>query len=229
MFAICISEYELNIAVCFLKFTQLNRVAVCNQGFLGSLEDGTGPPFQLLLIFFILILYFCLLHPTRLYFNVQNTEKCSIYHKSTWGFLGSLQEGGPRNTFSSSYMFISALNHDIILKWFSYYLFFVSYYLCRHSLFDIVASILLLKDLPRLIVDATLMLFHYRSSSSEELCCERERGVLAIRKPRRLRGLLNLQSCTANICNDLYLYFHICVDVCTNISTTNRTYRPGLL
>ena len=56
MFAICISEYELNIAVCFLKFTQLNLVAVCNQGFLRSLEEGTGPPFQLPLIFLIVIL-----------------------------------------------------------------------------------------------------------------------------------------------------------------------------
>ena len=86
---------------------------------------------------------------------------------------------------------------------------FLMIYVAIPHLFDI-ASILLLKDLPRLIVDATLMLFHYRSSSSEELCCERERGVLAIRKPRRLRGLLNLQSCTANICDDLYLYFHMC-------------------
>ena len=48
-----ICRYKFNIALCFLKFTQLNWVAVCNQGFLGSLEDGTGPPFQLPLIFFI--------------------------------------------------------------------------------------------------------------------------------------------------------------------------------
>ena len=98
--------------------------------------------------------------------------------KSTWGIIGSLQEGGPRNTFSSSYMFISALNHDIILKWISYYLFFVSYYLCRHSLFDIVASILLLKVAPHppLIVGTTLMLFHYRSSSSEGLLWTRKRS-----------------------------------------------------
>ena len=56
MFPMCTSAHKVSIAVCFLKFTQLNRVAVCNQGFLGSLEDGTGPPFQLPLIFFIVIL-----------------------------------------------------------------------------------------------------------------------------------------------------------------------------
>ena len=157
--------------------------------------------------------------------------------KLTWGFLGSLQEGGPRHTFSSSYMFISALNHDIILKWFSYYLFFVSYHLCRHSLFDIVASILLLKDLPRLIVDATLMLFHYRSSSSEGLlwtrkrsACNKEASKIAgsAQSPKLHRKHLQWPVLVFSQLHwSVLIFSHMCW--CMYLHFHNRTYRPGLL